>query len=284
MGHNTLNIKGNLISLEKPLVMAILNITDDSFYEGSRFVEPQKALDAAAYHLESGASFLDIGGYSSRPGAKDINVNEELDRILPVVELLQKSLPHAILSIDTFRSTVAEKALASGAHLINDISAGDDDELMMEIIAKHNCPYIIMHKKGTPQNMHQNPDYKNITIEVLQYLVNKTHECRKLGITDVIWDVGIGFGKTIKHNFQLLNELELFTQQDEPLLIGVSRKSLIWKTIKTSPKNALNGTTALHMACLIKGTKILRVHDVAEAMECISIYNELSKSRDAHSF
>jgi len=284
LGHNTLNIKGNLISLEKPLVMAILNITDDSFYEGSRFVEPQKALDAAAYHLESGASFLDIGGYSSRPGAKDINVNEELDRILPVVELLQKSLPHAILSIDTFRSTVAEKALASGAHLINDISAGDDDELMMEIIAKHNCPYIIMHKKGTPQNMHQNPDYKNITIEVLQYLVNKTHECRKLGITDVIWDVGIGFGKTIKHNFQLLNELELFTQQDEPLLIGVSRKSLIWKTIKTSPKNALNGTTALHMACLIKGTKILRVHDVAEAMECISIYNELSKSRDAHSF
>jgi dihydropteroate synthase len=277
LGHNTLNLKGNLISLEKPLVMAILNITDDSFYKESCFVEPQKALDAAAYHLERGASFLDIGGYSSRPGAKDINVNEELDRILPVVELLQKSLPHAILSIDTFRSTVAEKALASGAHLINDISAGDDDDLMMGIIAKHNCPYIIMHKKGTPQNMHHNPEYKNVTLEVLQYLVNKTHECRKLGIKDVIWDVGIGFGKTIAHNFQLLNELELFTQQDEPLLIGVSRKSLIWKTINSSSENALNGTTALHMACLMKGTKILRVHDAAEAMECISIYNELSK-------
>jgi dihydropteroate synthase len=272
LGRNTLNIKGKLFSLEEPVVMAILNITDDSFYEGSRFAEPQKALDAAALHIENGAAILDIGGYSSRPGAKDIAVNEELDRVLPVVELLHKSIPNAVLSIDTFRSTVAEKALEAGAHLINDISAGDDDVNMLEVIAKHNCPYVMMHKKGTPQNMHLQPEYQNVTLEVLQYLVKKTHDCRKLGIKDVIWDVGIGFGKTIAHNFTLLNELESFTHLGIPLLMGVSRKSLIWRTLNQSPEEALNGTTALNMVCLMKGANILRVHDVKEANECIELF------------
>lgn len=278
MGRNTLNIRGKLFSLEAPVVMAILNITDDSFYEGSRFVESQQALDAAALQVEQGAAILDIGGYSSRPGAKDISINEEMDRVLPVVELFQKSLPRAILSIDTFRSAMAEKALEAGAHIINDISAGDDDNEMLGVIAKFSCPYIIMHKKGTPQNMHLKPAYKNVTQEVLQYLVFKTQACRELGIKDIIWDVGIGFGKTISHNFRLLNELDIFTQHNEPLLIGVSRKSLIWKTLKTTPDKALNGTTALNMLSLMKGAKILRVHDVVEGVECVTLFNRLSKS------
>ncbi len=276
MGQNTLNINGGLVQLEKPIVMSILNITDDSFYEASRLIAPQHALDIAALQMEQGATILDIGGYSSRPGAKDISVGEELDRILPVIELLSKSLPKAVLSVDTFRSVIAKKALESGAHIINDISAGEDPN-MMETIAQFSCPYVIMHKKGTPQTMHINPTYNNVTLEVLNYLVNKTEQCKQLGIKDIIWDVGIGFGKTITHNFDLLDKLETFSNLSYPLLMGVSRKSLIWKTLNITPNESLNGTTALNMVCLMKGAKILRVHDVKEAMECITLYEKLNQ-------
>lgn len=265
------------MQLEKPIVMSILNITDDSFYEASRLIAPQHALDIAALQMEQGATILDIGGYSSRPGAKDISVGEELDRILPVIELLSKSLPKAVLSVDTFRSVIAKKALESGAHIINDISASDEDPNMMATIAQFSCPYVIMHKKGTPQTMHINPTYNNVTLEVLNYLVNKTEQCKQLGIKDIIWDVGIGFGKTITHNFDLLDNLETFSNLGYPLLMGVSRKSLIWKTLNTTPNDALNGTTALNMVCLMKGAKILRVHDVKEAMECITLYEKLNQ-------
>ncbi len=272
-----MNINGGLVQLEKPIVMSILNITDDSFYEASRLIAPQHALDIAALQMEQGATILDIGGYSSRPGAKDISVGEELDRILPVIELLSKSLPKAVLSVDTFRSVIAKKALESGAHIINDISAGDEDPNMMETIAQFSCPYVIMHKKGTPQTMHINPTYNNVTLEVLNYLVNKTEQCKQLGIKDIIWDVGIGFGKTITHNFDLLDKLETFSNLSYPLLMGVSRKSLIWKTLNITPNESLNGTTALNMVCLMKGAKILRVHDVKEAMECITLYEKLNQ-------
>lgn len=264
------------MQLEKPIVMSILNITDDSFYEASRLIAPQHALDIAALQMEQGATILDIGGYSSRPGAKDISVGEELDRILPVIELLSKSLPKAVLSVDTFRSVIAKKALESGAHIINDISAGEDPN-MMETIAQFSCPYVIMHKKGTPQTMHINPTYNNVTLEVLNYLVNKTEQCKQLGIKDIIWDVGIGFGKTITHNFDLLDKLETFSNLSYPLLMGVSRKSLIWRTLNITPNESLNGTTALNMVCLMKGAKILRVHDVKEAMECITLYEKLNQ-------
>jgi dihydropteroate synthase len=276
LGQNTLNINGGLVQLEKPIVMSILNITDDSFYEASRLIAPQHALDIAALQMEQGATILDIGGYSSRPGAKDISVGEELDRILPVIELLSKSLPKAVLSVDTFRSVIAKKALESGAHIINDISAGEDPN-MMETIAQFSCPYVIMHKKGTPQTMHINPTYNNVTLEVLNYLVNKTEQCKQLGIKDIIWDVGIGFGKTITHNFDLLDKLETFSNLSYPLLMGVSRKSLIWRTLNITPNESLNGTTALNMVCLMKGAKILRVHDVKEAMECITLYEKLNQ-------
>lgn len=265
------------MQLEKPIVMSILNITDDSFYEASRLIAPQHALDIAALQMEQGATILDIGGYSSRPGAKDISVGEELDRILPVIELLSKSLPKAVLSVDTFRSVIAKKALESGAHIINDISAGDEDPNMMETIAQFSCPYVIMHKKGTPQTMHINPTYNDVTLEVLNYLVNKTEQCKQLGIKDIIWDVGIGFGKTITHNFDLLDNLETFSNLGYPLLMGVSRKSLIWKTLNITPNESLNGTTALNMVSLMKGAKILRVHDVKEAMECITLYEKLNQ-------
>lgn len=272
-----MNINGGLVQLEKPIVMSILNITDDSFYEASRLIAPQHALDIAALQMEQGATILDIGGYSSRPGAKDISVGEELDRILPVIELLSKSLPKAVLSVDTFRSVIAKKALESGAHIINDISAGDEDPDMMETIAQFSCPYVIMHKKGTPQTMHINPTYNDVTLEVLNYLVNKTEQCKQLGIKDIIWDVGIGFGKTITHNFDLLDNLETFSNLGYPLLMGVSRKSLIWKTLNITPNESLNGTTALNMVSLMKGAKILRVHDVKEAMECITLYEKLNQ-------
>ena len=258
--------------------MAILNVTDDSFYSGSRLVEEQQVLDLAAFHIENGASILDIGGYSSRPGAKDISLNEELDRVIPIVELLNKTFATSILSVDTFRAEVADQALRAGAHMINDISSGDDDYNMMAVIAKHQVPYILMHKQGKPQNMHLNPQYKNVSQEVLQYLVRKTNECRKLGIKDIVWDVGIGFGKTIQHNYELLNELAIFTQFDEPVLIGLSRKSLIWKTLHLTPEEALNGTTALHMHALVKGVKILRVHDVKEAVECIILFENFTRA------
>ena len=278
MGLKTLNIQGRLLNLESPKVMAILNVTDDSFYSGSRLVEEQQVLDLAAFHIENGASILDIGGYSSRPGAKDISLNEELDRVIPIVELLNKTFATSILSVDTFRAEVADQALRAGAHMINDISSGDDDYNMMAVIAKHQVPYILMHKQGKPQNMHLNPQYKNVSQEVLQYLVRKTNECRKLGIKDIVWDVGIGFGKTIQHNYELLNELAIFTQFDEPVLIGLSSKSLIWKTLHLTPEEALNGTTALHMHALVKGVKILRVHDVKEAVECIILFENFTRA------
>jgi dihydropteroate synthase len=275
----TLNCGGTLLSLEKPLVMSILNITDDSFYSGSRFSEKEKALETAGKMLEDGASILDIGGYSSRPGAKDISVQEEMDRVIPVVELIHHQFPEAIISVDTFRASVAKSAAKAGATMINDISAGDDDNEMIETIAGLGLPYVAMHKKGSPQTMQRNPQYENVVSEVLDYLIFKGHALRHAGINDVIWDPGFGFGKTVQHNYQLLANLESFTPFGYPLLVGISRKSMIYKPLNIDAENALNGTTALHMFALMNGADILRVHDVKDAVQCVALFERLRGGR-----
>lgn len=255
--------------------MGILNITDDSFYAGSRFLETDHAADMAGTMLEEGASVLDLGGYSSRPGAKDISEQSELDRIIPAIETISKAFPKAIISVDTFRSKVAQLAVTAGASMINDISAGEDDSEMIPTAARLQIPYVAMHKKGTPQNMNLNPQYENVTLEVLRYLIQKSHQLQQAGIHDIIWDPGFGFGKTIQHNFDLMRHFEDLTIHGFPVLAGVSRKSMIWRTLNVQPEEALNGTTALHMLCLAKGASILRVHDVKEAVECVRLWRRM---------
>lgn len=252
--------------------MGILNITNDSFYAGSRFAEVEKAVEMAGKMLEEGATILDIGGYSSRPGALDIPQNEEADRVLPVIETLVKAFPDIILSVDTFRSGIASRAIKAGASIINDISSGDDDPEMIATVSALQVPYIAMHKKGKPQDMQDNPQYGNVALEVTQYLIQKSYELSKEGIRDIIWDPGFGFGKTIRHNYQLLNHFSDLTIYGYPVLAGLSRKSMIWKTLNQRPEDALNGSTALHMVSLMKNASILRVHDVKEAVECIQLY------------
>ena len=275
----TLNCGGTLLSLEKPLIMGILNITDDSFYNGSRFSEKEKALEAAGKMLDDGAAILDIGGYSSRPGAKDISVQEEMDRVIPVIELIHQNFPEAILSIDTFRGSIAKNAAKAGATMINDISSGDDDSEMIKTVATLGLPYVAMHKKGTPRSMQKNPQYKNVVSEVLDYLIFKSHALKQAGIKDVIWDPGFGFGKTVQHNYQLLANLESFVPFGYPLLVGISRKSMTYKPLNIDAENALNGTTALHMFALMNGADILRVHDVKEAVQCVELFERLKGGR-----
>jgi len=272
----SLNVNGRLIDLSTPKVMGILNITPDSFYSNSRTKSIDEALTKAAQFLNEGATFIDIGGYSSRPGAKDISIAEEVDRLVPVVESLAKAFPEAIISIDTFRAKVAEETILAGAHIINDIASGDMDKLMFETVAKLQVPYMIMHMQGTPQNMQQNPVYNNVLLEVIDYLAKKIEALKALHIHDIIIDPGFGFGKTIGHNYELLNQMEAFKIFKLPILVGFSRKGMIYKILGTSAAEALNGTSVLNTIALQKGAGILRVHDVKEAVECVRLVERLT--------
>ena len=256
--------------------MGILNITPDSFYDGGKFRTKKSILNQVEKMLEEGATFIDVGAYSSRPKAEHISKDEELNRILPVVSLILKEYPETLISVDTFRSEVAKQCVENGAALINDISAGNMDKNMFETIAKLKVPYIMMHMKGTPQTMQSQTNYDDLLKEILFYFSEKIAEARKLGIIDLIVDPGFGFAKTIEQNYELLNRLELFKMIERPILVGLSRKSMIYKTLQCSPEGTLNGTTVLNTIALQKGTSILRVHDVKEAMECVKLVNSLS--------
>ncbi|MBT8319899.1 MAG: dihydropteroate synthase [Gramella sp.] len=270
-----INCKGNLVDLTKPKVMGIINITPDSFYSGSRSITEKEILQSAEIMLREGATFLDLGAYSSRPGADDITVEEELKRMIPAIELILNEFPDANLSIDTFRSEVAEKSIQAGAALINDISAGKLDGQMLPMIAKHQVPYIMMHMRGTPQNMKDLNQYEDLTAEVLFYFSERIRAVRDLGINDLIIDPGFGFAKDTDQNYELLSRFELFRNLELPVLAGVSRKSIIWKKLNISAIEALNGTSVLNTVALMKGASILRVHDVKEAIEAIKLTNEL---------
>ena len=280
----TLNCKGNLIDLSTPKVMGILNITPDSFYDGGIHNDKAAILSQTEKMLKEGATFIDVGAYSSRPGAVHISEEEELERIVPIVNLLLKEFPTVLLSIDTFRGKVADTCLNMGAALINDISAGSLDNNMLQIVAAHKVPYIMMHIKGSPKNMQQQTDYKNLLKEILLYFSEKVMVARDVGINDIIIDPGFGFAKTTDQNFELLKDLALFETLGLTVLIGLSRKSMIYKTLNIDAYNALNGTTALHIYGLIHGANILRVHDVKEAVECIKLSEKLKVKNRGNSF
>jgi len=267
----TINCKGNLIDLTTPKVMGILNITPDSFYDGGKFSSEALILSQVEKMLTDGATFIDIGGQSSRPTSEFLSVEEELKRVVPVVDLILKNFYEAILSIDTFHSQVADVCIDHGAAMINDISASGLDEKMFEVIAKHQVPYVMMHMRGTPQTMQQLTDYDDIMKDILFYFSQKIAKARQFGINDLILDPGFGFAKTIEQNFVLMQQLELLQIAELPILVGVSRKSMVYKTLETTADNALNGTTVLNTVALTKGAKILRVHDVKEAVECVKL-------------
>ena len=273
----TINCAGKLIDLSIPKIMGILNVTPDSFYDGGRYNSDKKILDHVEKMVIDGATFIDIGAYSSRPGGLDIDENEELKRIIPAIELVNKKFPEIIISIDTFRSKVAEACLNSGASIINDISASQLDEKMMETIAKYNVPYIIMHMKGNPQNMMDKTNYDDMLQEMIKYFSKKINQAISYKINDIIIDPGFGFAKNIKQNYDLLNHLDLLKILDKPIMVGISRKSMIYKSLDSTPEEALNGTTVLNTVALIKGASILRVHDVKEANECIKLIGSLNK-------
>lgn len=268
----TLNCKGRLLVAEKPLVMGIINATPDSFYTGSRQQGVDAILREAEKMLNEGAAILDIGGQSSRPGSERIGVDEELARVIDPVEALQKNFPQAFISIDTYQSRVAKEAVAAGASIVNDISAGNLDDKMIGTVAALQVPYVLMHMKGTPETMHQAPQYENVTREVLDFFTRKMEELHRAGITDIIIDPGFGFGKTAAHNFELLRNLQVFSILNTPLLLGISRKSFIYKTLGITPDEALNGTTVMNTVGLMNGASILRVHDVKAATETIALW------------
>ncbi|WP_410219981.1 dihydropteroate synthase [Pedobacter sp.] len=273
----TLNCKGRLVDLSRPQVMAIINLTPDSFYGGSRVNVKDELLLKVENFIKEGAAFIDLGAYSSRPGALNISVQEETDRLLPAVEEINRQFPHALISIDTFRADVAEKAIHAGANIINDIAAGNLDDQMFATVAKLGVPYIMMHMKGTPQNMQQNPVYNNLTEEVLNYFLEKVGILKKLGVKDIIIDPGFGFAKTLEHNYELLKQMEVLSVLELPILVGVSRKSMICKLLNIKPGEALNGTSVLNTVALLKGADILRVHDVKEAVECVELIGSMNK-------
>ena len=272
----TLRSKGKLLLLERPWVMGILNVTPDSFFEGSRIDKDEdKFLEKAGTMIANGADILDVGGYSSRPGAQEVSLSEEMDRVIGVIEIIKKSFPKILISIDTFRSEVAKKSIQSGADFVNDISAGTLDPQMIPAVGKLDVPYIAMHMRGSPSNMQGQTNYEDIILELLKYFSEKMNECKEAGIKDVIIDPGFGFAKTLEQNYWILKNLSYFKTIQAPLLVGLSRKSMIYKKLDTTAENALNGTTALNMAALINGANILRVHDVKEALETVKLYKQL---------
>ena len=271
----TINCKGRLLDLTNPIVMGVLNLTPDSFFDGGQYSSEKAILTQVERMLTEGASLIDIGGMSSRPGADIVSSEEELLRIMPSIHLIVKHFSDVILSVDTVHAKVAEEAVAGGVHIINDISGGDIDPEMFTTVANLDVPYVLMHMKGKPANMQTKPAYDDVVQEVLDFFVKKIGELRALGVKDVILDPGFGFGKTLEHNYDLLKNLEVFKILELPLLIGISRKSMIYKILETSASEALNGTTALHMVALQQGAKILRAHDVREVKEVIQLYAQL---------
>ncbi len=274
----TINCKGNLIDLSLPKVMGILNVTPNSFFDGGKYKSDKDFLEQTEKMLRDGATFIDIGAYSSRPNAEFVTEEEELNRIVPIVELLVKKIPDIIISIDTFRAKVAHEAILSGAAIINDISAGKLDENMLNMVGELGVPYIMMHMKGTPDTMQSLSQYNEIIKEMLYYFSERIFEARKCSISDIIIDPGFGFAKTLEQNYEVLQQLEAFHITGLPLLVGVSRKSMIYNLLKNNQQEALNGTTVLNTLSLEKGAKILRVHDVKEAAETIKIYNAVHQN------
>ncbi|PTX59431.1 dihydropteroate synthase [Kordia periserrulae] len=267
----SINCKGKLIALDTPKVMGILNVTPDSFYDGGMYKDASSILTQVEKMLTDGATFIDVGAYSSRPNAPEVSTKEEKQRLLPILELILTKFPQTILSVDTFRSEVAREAINIGAAIINDISAGNLDANMMQTVGELGVPYSMMHMQGTPKTMQQNPNYENVVNDILKELSEKVALARTHKINDLIVDPGFGFGKTIAHNYTILQLLQLFESLDCPVLVGVSRKSMIYKVLETTPQEALNGTTVLNTIALQNGASILRVHDVKEAVECVKL-------------
>jgi len=271
-----INAGGRLLDLSIPKVMGVINVTPDSFYKGSRKTGEKEIIRNAVNMIEDGADILDIGGYSSRPNAEDIPIEEEKKRVLDPIRLISRELPQAIISIDTFRSEIAREAVIScGAHIINDITAGEADPEMLSLVEELKVPYIMMHMKGNPRTMQENPVYDDVVADILRWVSHRIVRLHAAGVKDIIFDPGFGFGKTIKHNFEMLKRLYDFSVTRLPLLVGVSRKSMIWKTLSISPEEALNGSTVLNTVALLNGADILRVHDVKEAVQVVRLINEL---------
>ena len=272
----SLNLDGRIMDLSTPRIMGIINATPDSFYSGSRLPGPEEAVKIAGSMIEQGADILDVGAVSSRPGAEEVTPETEMERLSPVLEALRKQWPEFPISVDTWRAEVAHSVRQQfGVQLINDISAGELDPDMFSTMAKLGIPYIMMHMKGSPDHMQDAPDYENVVDELLQYFSRKVQKLRKLGLNDIIIDPGFGFGKTLEQNYELLGELEAFRMFELPLLVGISRKSMIYKLLDSDADQALNGTTAAHMAALTKGANLLRVHDVEAAAETIRIFRQI---------
>ena len=274
----TLNCKGKLVSLQKPLVMGIINATPDSFYKDHLAKEENNIFAIAEDMIAAAADILDIGGQSTRPGSIRINAEEEMQRVLPVITAIHQRFPAVLISIDTYHSKVAAAAVAAGACIVNDISAGNMDDAMIPLVASLQVPYICMHMKGTPDTMQQQPHYDDVVKEVLDFFIYKTNECKRAGIKDIIIDPGFGFGKTISHNFQLLKNLAVFKMLEKPILAGISRKSTIYKTLGIDVSEALNGTSVLNTLALLNGAAILRVHDVKEAKEVVTLIEAYKKT------
>lgn len=274
----TITLNQQLLDLNTPRVMAIMNLTPDSFYDGGKLKNHDQLLSRVQQFIDEGASIIDLGGYSTRPGAADISVEEEISRVIPVVQLIREHFRAIPLSVDTFRSQVARAALEQGASMVNDVSGATADDLMLDLIAEYQVPYVGMHMRGTPQTMNTLTDYQDIVFEIRYFFSTLAEEAAKRNINDLIIDPGLGFAKTIAQNFHLLYHLDAFKLLELPVLIGLSRKSMIYKTLNTTPENALNGSSALHMAALERGAHLLRVHDVKEAQECIKLFTQL---RDA---
>ena len=272
----TINCKGQLIDLSTPKVMGILNVTPNSFFDGGKYKNENEILSRVEKMLLDGATFIDLGAYSSKPSAEFVSEEEEISRIVPAIDLILKNFPETIISIDTFRAEVAKASIESGAAIINDIAAGNLDEKMFEIIAKYNVPYIMMHMRGNPQTMQTLTDYDDIVKEMVFYFSERIASARSFGINDLIIDPGFGFAKTLEQNYEVFQKMELFSVLELPMLIGISRKSMIYKTLNSNAEQALNGTTVLNTLALTKGAKILRVHDVKEAMQCVILFNKIN--------
>ena len=272
----TINIGGNIMNFNKPKIMGILNVTPDSFYDGGVFNSEKKVLNQVHTMIDEGVDIIDIGGYSSKPGAENISLDTELKRVIPYIEIIKKNFEDIPISIDTFRSKVAKEAVNHGAEIINDISSGDLDQTMFETVSELKVPYIMMHMKGKPIDMQINPVYKNLVVDISENLSKKIFEARTKGINDIIIDPGFGFGKTVNDNYILLKNLSFFKELGCPILVGISRKSMIYKVLNTDPQNSLNGTTCLNTISLMNGANILRVHDVKQAKEVVDLYESLN--------
>jgi len=274
--NKTLNLRGVLLTLDTPKVMGILNVTPDSFYDGGKFNTEHTIKEQVEKMVTEQATFIDVGGYSTRPGAEEVSEEEEARRVLPVIQWSVKTFPGIAISIDTFRASIARRAVEAGAAMVNDVSGGDRDPEMFSTVASLRVPYVLMHMRGTPATMTKLTDYNDLLKDITDYFVARLHKLHQAGVTDVIIDPGFGFAKNIEQNFMLLKNLDAFRVLGAPILAGVSRKSMIWKTLETDPDGALNGTTALNMVALMKGVAILRVHDVREAMQCIQLMKRLT--------